>query len=160
MKAFLPTIIPRWEREVKNSNFNADCLEPTADTRHSPKMCHVNLDCFNFQKKKGTDLRHGVLWQTWRGPCVRCLLHGDESEEEVQRRVRRGPCAFVSLRCDGETACERSESSGFHSVRWCLVGQRHYDDRSCIAVASLAWCGMFSSTSYRCRIVFRRRLPR
>ena len=42
----------------------------------------------------------------------------------------------------------------FHSVRWCLVGQRHYGDMSCIAVASLVWCGLFFSTSYRRGIVF------
>ena len=42
----------------------------------------------------------------------------------------------------------------FHSVRWCLVGQRHYSDRSCMVVAFSAWCDLFSLTSYRRGIVF------
>ena len=30
----------------------------------------------------------------------------------------------------------------FHSVGLCMVGQRHYDSRSCMAVASSVWCSL------------------
>ena len=42
-----------------------------------------------------------------------CLLHGDESEEEVQQRVWRGPCVLCHRSGDGETVCERSGFDGF-----------------------------------------------
>jgi hypothetical protein len=110
------------------------------------------------------DLTNGsATWSTVAEvarPRMRCLLHGDESEEEVQRRVWRGPRALCLHGGEGETACERSGFDGFHSVRWCLLGQRHYGDRFCIAVVFSAWCVLFFSTSYRRGIVFRRRLPR
>ena len=60
-----------------------------------------------------TDPWHGVLRRMWRGPRVRCLLHGDEREEEVQWRVWRGPRALCHRSGDGETACERSGFDGF-----------------------------------------------
>ena len=70
----------------------------------------------------------------WQGPRALCLCGGEgESLREVRIRW-------------------------FHSVRWCLLGQRHYGDRSCIAVAFSMWCGLFFLTSYRRGIVFRRRL--
>ena len=67
---------------------------------------------------------------------MRCLLRGDKSEEEVQRRVWRGPRALCHRGGDGEAACVRSGFGGFTLFGWCWVGQRHYGDRSCMAVAS------------------------
>ena len=46
----------------------------------------------------------------WRGPRVRCLLHGDESEEKVQRRMRRGPRALCFRGGDGEAAARGPDS--------------------------------------------------
>ena len=75
-------------------------------------------------------------------PRVRCLLRGDESEEEVQRRVWRGPRALCHRGGDGEGSLREVRIRWFHSVEWCMVGQRHYGDRSCMAVASLVWCSL------------------
>ena len=83
-----------------------------------------------------------------------CHLHGDESVEEVQRRVWRGPRALCLRGGEGETACERSGFDGFHSVRWCLLWQRHYGGRSCIAVAFSVRCGLLLLDLYRRRVAF------
>ena len=52
---------------------------------------------------------------------MQCLLLGDESEEEVQRRVWRGPRMLCHRGDDGEAADERSGFGGFalsHGVWW------------------------------------------
>ena len=85
---------------------------------------------------------------------MQCLLHGDENEEEVQWRVWRDPRALCHRDGDGEPACERSGFGVFSLSDGVWWGQRHYDDRSRMAVVSSVWCGLFFSTSYQRGIMF------
>ena len=59
-----------------------------------------------------TNSRHGVLRRKWRGPRVRCLQRGDESEEVSDGGRGETPacCVFRSGVC--ETASEKSGSGG------------------------------------------------
>jgi len=95
-----------------------------------------------------------------RGEAPAC---GVFCEATRARRRSNGGCGEAPACCVIAVVTARQHARGPDSVVFALSdgvwwGKRHYGDRSCIAVAFLVWCGLFSSTSYRHRIVFRRRL--
>ena len=98
------------------------------------------------------DIRNGSVIQS----TVEDVARPPRAVSSVWRRERGG----TPIAGDYEAACERTEFDGFHSVECCMVGQRHYGDRSCMVVTSSVWCGLFSLTSYRHGIMFRQQLPR
>ena len=65
----------------------------------------------------------------------------------VQRRVWRGPHAFVLSWWRLRGSPREVRIQWFHSVRWSAVSQRHYGEGSRIAVVLLVYCGLSSLAS-------------
>ena len=83
--------------------------------------------------------------------------------EATRARRSNGGCGEAPARCVIAVVTARQPARGPDSVVLALSdgvwwGQRHYGDRSRMAVAYPVWCGPVFSTSYRRGIVFRRRL--
>ena len=70
------------------------------------------------------------------------FLRGDESEVEFNGGSGEAPAHLCFRGGNCEVASEMSGSDVFHPViRWSVVLQRYFNNRSCMVVAFLVWCG-------------------
>ena len=94
-----------------------------------------------------TDPWHGVLRRMWRGPRVRCLQRGDESEEVSDGGRGETPVRCVLLRRLRGSQRE-VRIRWFHSVGWWVLLQQHYVVGSRMAVACSVQGCLFSCPSF------------